>query len=54
MADKSLFTRLKRLFGSDTVIVRNIGGTQLKTIDTNQIQANGNIETNSLYDRYNR
>ena len=29
MADTSLFTRLKRLFSSD-VIIRNVGGKQLK------------------------
>ena len=32
MADTSLFTRLKRLFSTD-VIVRNIGGDELKIID---------------------
>ena len=34
MADTSVFTRLKRLFSTD-VIIRNVGGNQLKVIDTN-------------------
>jgi hypothetical protein len=53
MADKTLFTRLQRLFSTD-VIIRNIGGDQLKVIDTNSIQQSGDIATNSLMDRYNR
>ena len=36
MADTSVFTRLKRLFSTD-VIIRNVGGNQLKVIDTNSI-----------------
>ena len=53
MADKSLFGRLQRLFSSD-VIIRNIGGTELKVADVNQIQTTGNFETNSLVDRFSR
>jgi intein/homing endonuclease len=53
MADKSLFTRLQRLFSTD-VILRNQGGNTLKVIDTNTIQQSGDIATNSLVDRYNR
>ena len=34
MADRSLFGRLKRLFSND-VIIRNIGGDQLKIADVN-------------------
>jgi hypothetical protein len=45
MADKSLFTRLQRLFSSD-VVIRNIGGTELKVADVNRIQTTGNYETN--------
>jgi hypothetical protein len=30
MADTSVFTRLKRLFSTD-VIIRNVGGNQLKS-----------------------
>jgi len=53
MADKGLFSRLQRLFSTD-VVIRNTGNNQLKTIDTRHIQVSGNIETNSLIDRFNR
>jgi len=53
MADTGLFTRLKRLFSTD-VIIRNIGGKQLKLIDVDRIQKYGNLATNSLYDRFTR
>ena len=53
MADTSLFTRLRRLFSND-VIIRNIGGKQLKIMDTARIQKYGNLATNSLYDRFTR
>jgi hypothetical protein len=53
MADTSLFTRLQRLFSTD-VIVRNVGGNQLKVMDVDSIQQSGDIATNSLMDRYNR
>ena len=53
MADKSVFSRLKRLFSTD-VIIRNVGGNQVKVIDSSKIQSTGGLETNSLMDRYNR
>ena len=53
MADKGLFPRLKRLFSTD-VIIRNTGGNQITTIDTNTIQTSGEFNTNSLVDRYGR
>lgn len=53
MADTSLFKRLGRLFSSD-VVIRNIGGDQLKVADVNQIQTTGKYETNSLVDRFSR
>ena len=53
MADRSLFGRLSRLFSSD-VIIRNIGGDELKIADTNQIQTTGRYQTNSLIDRFSR
>jgi hypothetical protein len=53
MADKGLFSRLQRLFSSD-VIIRNVGNNQLKTFDTQHIQVSGNIQTNSLIDRFNK
>ena len=53
MADTSLFSRLRRLFSND-VIIRNVGGKQLKIMDTGRIQKYGNLATNSLYDRFTR
>jgi hypothetical protein len=53
MADKSIFSRLKKLFSTD-VVIRNVGGNQIKVIDSGKIQATGELETNSLMDRYNR
>ena len=53
MADTSLFKRLGRLFSSD-VVIRNIGGDQLKIADVNQIQTTGKYHTNSLVDRFSR
>jgi hypothetical protein len=53
MADTSLFTRLQRLFSTD-VVVRNVGGNELKVMDVDSIQQSGDIATNSLMDRYNR
>jgi hypothetical protein len=53
MADTTVFTRLKRLFSTD-VIIRNVGGSKLKVLDFNQQQQAGQIETNSMIDRFNR
>ena len=53
MADTSLFGRLRRLYSTD-VVIRNVGGNQLKVIDSNQIQSLGQLQTNSLYDRFNK
>ena len=53
MADTSVFTRLKRLFTTD-VIIRNVGGNQLKVLDFSKYQVAGKVETNSMTDRYNR
>ena len=53
MADKSLFGRLQRLFATD-VVIRNVGGNQLKVSDINKIQTSGRYQTNSLVDRFNR
>tara|TARA_R110001592_G_scaffold1041_3_gene6109 strand:- start:1090 stop:2991 length:1902 start_codon:yes stop_codon:yes gene_type:complete len=53
MANTNLFSRLKRLFSTD-VIIQNSGGNQLKVFDVNKIQQSGDIETNSLIDRFNR
>ena len=53
MANTGLFSRLKRLFSTD-VIIRNVGGNEIRTIDTNTIQTTGEFETNSLADRFGR
>jgi hypothetical protein len=53
MIDTSVFGRLKRLFSQD-VIIRNVGGNQLKVMDTDRVQATGQIKTNALVDRYQR
>jgi len=55
MAEQStgLFNRLRRLFSTD-VIIRNIGGNQLRTIDVDRIQAYGNVKTNALIDRFTK
>mgnify|MGYP000482406060 CR=1 FL=1 len=53
MVDTSLFGRLKRIFSTD-VIIRNVGGNQLKVMDTDRIQQLGTLQTNSLFDRYNK
>ena len=53
MADTSLFGRLRRLFSTD-VVIRNVGGNQLKVTDSDQIQSLGQLQTNSLFDRFNK
>lgn len=53
MANTSLLSRLKKLFSTD-IIIRNVGGDQLKVADTNQVQMSGELENNSLFSRYNR
>ena len=53
MAENNLFSSLKRLFSTD-VIIRNIGGNEIKVMDTDRIQTNGVLQTNALIDRFNR
>lgn len=53
MANKSIFSRLQKLFSTD-VIIRNVGGDQVKVVDSSTIQTGGEFQTNSLMDRYNR
>jgi hypothetical protein len=48
-----LFSRLTRLFSTD-VIIRNVGGNQLKVVDVDNIQAYGNVKTNALIDRFTK
>jgi len=51
MADTSLFRRLQRLFSTD-VVIRNVGGDQLKVIDSDKIQTSGEFQTNALMNRF--
>jgi hypothetical protein len=53
MANTNIFNRLKRLFSTD-VIIRDTGGDDLRVIDINAIQRSGEVETNSLMDRFKR
>jgi len=49
----NLFGRLRKLFSTD-VIIRNVGGKQLKVVDTDNLQSVGNLQNNSRIDRFNR
>ena len=51
--NNNLFQRLRKLFSTD-VIIRNVGGKQLKVVDTDGIQSAGNLENNSRIDRFQR
>ena len=51
LKQKSLFSKLRRLFSTDT-IVRNVGGKKLKVVDTDQ--AMYATDRNTLRDRFNR
>jgi hypothetical protein len=53
MAERNLFNSLQRLFSTD-ILVRNIGGDELKIADINHIQTTGKYQTNSLLDRFSR
>ena len=53
MAERNLFSSLQRLFATD-ILVRNVGGDELKIADVNQIQSTGKYQTNSLLDRFSR
>lgn len=53
MAEKTLFNSLQRLFSTD-ILVRNVGGDELKIADVNHIQSTGKYQTNSLLDRFSR
>ena len=52
MADKSIFSRLGKLFSSN-VIVRNVGGKRLKVRDTSRLQSVGNKVTMGV-DRFQK
>jgi hypothetical protein len=51
--NRTLFSRLRKLFSTD-VVVRNVGGNQLKVVDTSRIQSDGNIASNRRVDRFSR
>jgi len=53
MANTNIFNRLRRLFSTD-VVIRNVGGDQVTTVDSGHIQSSGEYETNALVDRFNR
>lgn len=48
-----LFSNLRRLFSTD-VIIRNVGGNEVKVMDVDRIQTAGVLQTNALIDRFNR
>lgn len=51
--ENNFFQKISRLFSSE-VVIHNVGGNQLKVVDTAHIQQLGALETNSLYDKYNK
>ncbi len=51
LKQRSLYSRLKRLFSTD-VVVRNIGGKKLKVVDTDDVMYA--TDRNTLRDRFNR
>jgi hypothetical protein len=51
LKQRSLFSKLRRLFSTD-VIVRNVGGKKLKVIDTDELAYA--TDRNTLRDRFNR
>jgi len=51
LKQRSLYSRLKRLFSTDA-IVRNIGGKKLKVVDTDEVMYA--TDRNTLRDRFNR
>ena len=51
---RDLFTRLKRLFSTD-VVIRNVGGNQLKIANLGNIQSHQQkTNTNSIIDKFNK
>jgi len=49
----AIFDNLKKLFSSD-VVIRNVGGNELRVVDTDRIQSAGVLQNNSIVDRFNR
>tara|TARA_R100000541_G_scaffold31774_1_gene40589 strand:- start:817 stop:2466 length:1650 start_codon:yes stop_codon:yes gene_type:complete len=50
--DKTFFGRLQKLFSTGTIVRRSDDG--LKVADINKVQANPNLATNRVIDRFNR
>ena len=50
MANTDIYSRLKKLF-SNSVIVRHVGGKELKVVDTSRVQA---FMSNAIRDRYSK
>lgn len=48
---ENIFDSLKKMFSND-IIIRNIGGKKIKTIDTHSTQQIGSLATNYLNSRY--
>ena len=46
MADKSLFSRLQKLF-STQVVVRRIGKDKIRVVDSSRLQSSGNTESSA-------
>ena len=53
MADTTLFSRLKKLFATQVVVIR-IGKGRTAAVDTQRLQSDGNIRGTSYYDRFGR
>lgn len=53
MAEKSLYSRLKRIF-SNNVIVRRIGKNELRVVDNDALQSSGNLNVSRYIDRFTR
>ena len=53
MAEKDLYSRLKRIF-SNNVIVRRIGKDAIKVVDNDALQSSGNINISRYIDRFTR
>jgi len=51
MANKSLRSRLSRLFAAN-VVVRRIAKNRLKAVDTNRLQSTGNLTNKAYVDRF--
>jgi len=51
--NKTFFQKIEKLFSTD-IVLHNTGGNQLKVVDINDVQKQGELVTNSQHDRYNK